>query len=81
MWVRLTYADGSQFCFQTTLNPGILNRHNITLKEDHLVRLDKKYLVGTEMVYKQIAIDEVAVDILPQLSYTDADSEFLHQFM
>lgn len=81
MWVRLTYADGSQFCFQTTLNAGILNRHNIILKEDHLVRLDKKYLVGTEMVYKQIPIDEVAVDILPQLSYTDADSEFLHQFM
>lgn len=81
VWVRLTYPDNSEFCFQTTLNSTILNRRGIVLQEGKLVRLDKQYLYGTKMQYKQFSIENCKVDILSSKEYRDANSAFLHDFL
>ena len=82
VWVRLTYSDKSQFCFQTTLNPAILKRHNILLKENCLPCLDKQYYIHKEMVYKQFELtDDVSVKVVSSPEYTDELSKKLKDFI
>lgn len=82
IWVRLTYPDKSQFCFQTTLSPSILKRYGILLKENSLPCLDKRYYINKEMVYKQFELtDDVAVEVMDYPNYTDQISKMLKDFI
>lgn len=82
VWVSLTYPDKSQFCFQTTLNPAILKRYDILLKENCLPCLDKQYYINKEMIYKQFELtDDVAVKVIDRPVYTDEMSEKLKDFI
>lgn len=82
VWVRLTYPDKSQFCFQTTLSPSILKRYAILLKENSLPCLDKRYYINKEMVYKQFGLtDDVSVEVMDNPNYTDRISKKLKDFI
>ena len=81
IWVLFRYADGSEFCFQTTLNEDILRAHGIVLEEGCLVRLDKKYLENGAMVYRQFNYDGVSISMWDKLTYTDSMSASLHKFL
>lgn len=82
VWVCLNYSDHSQFCFQTTLNPTILKRYGILLKENCIPCLDKKYYINREMVYKQFELaDDITVKIIEKPVYTDALSNKLKDFI
>lgn len=81
VWALLTYSDGSQFCFQTTLNGKILSSYGITLEEGCFVRLDKKYLVRGQMVYRQFPYTSAKVSLWTSMTYTDKESALLRNFM
>ena len=81
VWALLKYEDGSEFCFETTLNPDILNGLGIVLEEGKLVRLDKKYYIGGAFVYRQFPYSEASITLWDELHYTDKFSLKLHQFM
>lgn len=82
VWVRFTYPDKSQFCFQTTLSPPILKRYGILLKENSLPCLDKRYYINKEMVYKQFELtDDITVEIIDKPFYTDELSKKLKDFI
>lgn len=81
VWVLLTYRDGSEFCFQTTLNPQILNGYKVTLEEGKLVRLDKQYIQHGAMVYRQFPYDGAVLSLWDSKHYEDRESEQLHDFL
>ena len=81
VWVRLTYADRSEFCFQTTLNPTLLNQKGIVLEEGKLVRLDKQYFEHGRMVYKQFNFEGAKVSIWDEECYTDEKSDRIREFL
>lgn len=81
VWALLTYPDGSEFCFETTLCPEILNSLGVVLEEQMLVRLDKKYYIGGQMVYKQFPFEGAKVTLYDSLTYTNESSYALHQFL
>lgn len=80
-WVRLTYPDFSQICFRTTLSPTILNSLGIVLEPNSLVRLDKKYLHGSDMIYKQYSLDNCKIEVIDSEQYTNKISELFKDFM
>ena len=67
VWVLLRYCDGSEFCFQSTLNSTILYQHGIVLEEGKLVRLDKKYLEYGQMVYRQFPYPGVTIMVWDEM--------------
>ena len=81
VWVLLTYADGSEFCFQTTLCPEILNGFGVVLEEGKLVRLDKKYYWGGQFVYRQFPHSGARITLWDALTYTHEPSYRLHKFL
>lgn len=81
VWVLLRYSDGSEFCFQTTLNPSILNQRGIVLEEGKLVRLDKQYYENGDMVYRQFEYAGTSISLWDAEHYTHAESEKLSPFM
>lgn len=81
VWVLLKYSDGSEFCFQTTLNPKILREHGIILEEGNLVRLDKKYFVDGQMVYRQFPHQSAVISLWESEHYTHPESAALRAFM
>lgn len=81
VWALLTYKDGSEFCFQTTLNGSILREYGITLEEGCLPRLDKKYLYNGEMVYRQFPYEGAKVSLWTEETYTNKESENLRIFL
>lgn len=81
VWVLLTYNDGSEFCFQTTLNTRILAQYGVILEEGCLVRLDKKYFMNGQMVYKQFPYTSAKVSLWTAMTYTDRESAELREFM
>lgn len=80
VWVLLTYSDGSQFCFQTTLNTHILKELGIILEEGKLPRIDKKYYWGGQYVYRQFSFIGAKLSLWDNLTYTHKPSEVLHSF-
>ena len=81
VWVLLTYKDGTEFCFQTTLNPTILRERNVILEENKLVRLDKKYFYRGQMQYRQFPYDGATITLWDGLHYNDPNSLRLHEFI
>lgn len=81
VWALLTYPDGSEFCFQTTLNGAILAKYGIILEEGKLARLDKKYLVKGDMVYKQFKFEGAKISLWDAETYTDPVSASLRKFL
>jgi len=82
VWVRFTFSDKSEFCFQTTLNDDILRRRGIVLEENCLPRLDKTYFYDGGKIYRQFPFDVAeSVVICDNLEYTDNRSRLLHQYM
>ncbi len=81
VWVLLTYPDGSEFCFQTTLNTSILRDRGVILEEGKLVRLDKKYLIDGQMLYKQFSYQGATISLWRRETYTDSKSAELRQFI
>ena len=81
VWALLTYADGSEFCFQTTLNLDILRERGVVLEEGMLVRLDKKYYWNRQYVYRQFSYKGARVSLWDALTYTNKDSMKLHEFL
>lgn len=81
VWVLLRYADGSEFCFQTTLNPQILRGRGVILQEGCLARLDKKYLEHGAMVYRQFPFEGATISLWDSMTYTDETSAKLRDFM
>lgn len=81
VWVLLTYSDGSEFCFQTTLCPDILRDYGVVLEEGKLVRLDKKYYWNGEYVYRQFPFQGAKISLWDALTYTNPDSLALHEFL
>ena len=81
VWVLLRYSDNSEFCFQTTLNPEILNRFGVVLEEGKLVRLDKQYYELGDMVYRQFSYEGASVSLWDEEHYTDPLSARLKDFM
>ena len=81
VWALLRYQDGSEFCFQTTLNTQLLNQFGIVLQEGCLVRLDKQYLEHGQMVYRQFAFAGASVSLWDAMTYTDEASAKLRDFM
>lgn len=81
VWVLLRYPDDTEFCFQTTLNGEILSQLGIVLEEGKLVRLDKKYFVRGDFVYKQFPYVGVSVSLWDSEHYTDPTSASLRDFM
>lgn len=81
VWVLLRYKDGSEFCFQTTLNQDILREHGVILEEDCLVRLDKKYFVKGAMVYRQFRYQCAVVSLWDSMHYEDPLSEQLKDLL
>lgn len=77
----LKYPDSSEFCFETTLNPTILQQLGIILEEGKFVRLDKQYFEKGQMVYKQFSYREAKVSLYDQMTYTDERSARLRDFM
>lgn len=80
-WVLLRYADGSEFCFQTTLCASILNSLGIQLEEGKLVRLDKQYYIGGKLQYKQFPFQGAKISLWTALTYTNEKSFRLHDFL
>lgn len=80
VWVLYTYPDNSEFCFQTTLSPDILRERGVVLEEGHLVRLDKMYYIGGQMVYRQFPYQGVVISLWDALTYTDERSMKMHPF-
>lgn len=81
VWVLLRYGDGSEFCFQTTLSPGILEERGVVLEEGKLVRLDKKYYLNGRYVYKQIPYEGAKVSLWTEMTYTHRPSYELRDFL
>lgn len=81
VWVLLTYPDGSEFCFQTTLNPQLLNSYGVVLEEGKLARLDKQYIHHGAMVYRQFPHAGAVLSLWSECHYEDAESAKLHDFM
>lgn len=81
VWVLLKYEDGSEFCFQTTTNQRILDDNGIILEEGKMVRLDKRYLVQGDMIYRQFEYTNAKVSLWDAEHYTDRNSAFLSQFL
>lgn len=81
VWVLLKYSDGSEFCFQTTLNPKLLREYDIVLEEGNLVRLDKKYFVDGQMVYRQFPHQGATISLWESEHYTDPQSAKLRAFL
>lgn len=81
VWALLRYADGSEFCFQTTLNQQYLSKYGIVLQEGCLARLDKQYLENGAMVYRQFPFREAKVSLWDSVHYTDEASAKLRDFM
>ena len=81
VWVLLRYSDGSEFCFQTTLNTQILRDRGVILEEGHLVRLDKKYFVDGQMVYRQFPHQSAVISLWESEHYTHPESAALRAFM
>lgn len=81
VWVLLRYPDGSEFCFQTTLNTTILRQYNVVLEEGKLVRLDKKYLEYGAMVYRQFPYAGATISMWDEMTYTDPTSASLRDFL
>lgn len=81
VWVLLTYADGSQFCFQTSLNPDVLRDRGIVLEEGKLPRLDKQYFVWGQMVYRQFPFAGTTVQLWTGEHYDDPASEAIKDFL
>lgn len=81
VWVLFRYSDGSEFCFQTTLNPVLLHQYGIVLEEGKLARLDKKYLENGEMCYRQFSFDGAKISFWDRMTYTDEASAALRDFM
>ena len=81
VWVLLRYPDGSEFCFQTTLNATLLRQYGVVLEEGKLVRLDKKYLEYGEMVYRQFPYTGATISMWDEMTYTDQTSASLRDFM
>ena len=80
-WVLLKYEDDSEFCFETTLSPRILNQKGIILEEGCFARLDKQYYENGKMVYRQFPYGEAAVTVWNVETYTDRMSSFLREFI
>ena len=80
VWVTLTYDDGSEFSFQTTLNPEILNSLGIQLIPGCLARLDKKYYLDGLMQYKQFPYQGAAVSVYDSMHYTHKASVELSKY-
>lgn len=77
VWVHLAYPDKSEFSFQTTLCPAILNAREVVLEPGKLVRLDKKYYIDGLMVYKQFDPADAQVTIWSEEHYrSKAAKEF-----
>lgn len=81
VWALLTYKDGSQFCFQTTLNSDILRERGIVLEEGKLARLDKKYYWGGQYIYRQFNYVGAKVSLWTGLHYEHMDSLKVHDFL
>lgn len=81
VWILLTYEDGSEFCFQTTLNADILRDKGVLLEEGKLVRLDKLYYWNGQMIYRQFPIANATVSLWTELTYSNPDSQALHEFL
>lgn len=81
VWALLTYNDGSQFCFQTTLNVDILRERGVVLEEGKLVRLDKKYYWNGQYIYRQFPFSGAKISLWDRLHYTHAESLQLHEFL
>lgn len=81
VWVLLRYSDGSEFCFQSTLNPAMLSQRGIALEEGKLPRIDKKYLHNNREVYRQFAYEGATITFWDGCHYTDDESRKLHDFM
>lgn len=81
VWVLLRYSDGSEFCFQTTLNAQILRDRGVVLEEGHLVRLDKKYFVDGQMIYRQFPHQSAVISLWESEHYTHPESAALRAFM
>lgn len=81
VWALLRYSDGSEFCFQTTLSPDILNEYDIVLEEGKLVRLDKQYYLNGKFVYKQFPFEDCIISLWESLTYTHEPSYKLHDFL
>lgn len=81
VWALLTYSDGSQFCFQTTLNANILREKGVILEEGMLVRLDKQYYWGGHYIYRQFPYVGASVSLWTELHYDHAESFKVHDFL
>lgn len=81
VWVLFSYQDGSEFCFQTTLNHDELKARGIILEEGCLPRLDKQYVEYGQRVYRQFPFTGVKISLWDTLTYFDRDSELLHDFL
>lgn len=81
VWALLTYSDGSQFCFQTTLNSGILREYDVVLEEGKLVRLDKKYYWNGRYVYRQFPFAGAKISLWDRMTYTHPESARLRDFL
>lgn len=81
LWALYRYPDNSEFCFRTTLNQTILAKYGIILEERCLPRLDKKYLVNGEMIYRQFSYDGVTISMWESETYTDKRSARLRHFL
>lgn len=81
VWILLKYPDSSEFCFETTLSPDILRKEGVVLQEGHLVRLDKKYYINGQFVYRQFPFQGTTVTLWEQLTYTHSPSAAMHEFM
>lgn len=81
VWALLRYQDGSEFCFQTTLNAQLLNSYGVVLEEGCLVRLDKKYFENGAMVYRQFPFSGTSITLWDALTYTNEESAALREFM
>ncbi len=81
VWVLLTYKDGSQFCFQTTLNPDILRDKGVILEEGKLARLDKQYYWGGQYIFRQFNYVGAKVSLWTDLHYDHLESFKVHEFL
>lgn len=81
VWVRFEEIDGSQFCFETTLNLSILRSMGISLEKDAFPRLDKKYLEFNKFVYKSFIPNTNNITFWDRMNYTDKKSKDFHEFL
>lgn len=81
VWTLLTYKDGSQFCFQTTLNADILRERGIVLEEGKLARLDKQYYWGGRYIYRQFNYVGASISLWDGLHYDHVESFKVHEFL